>query len=95
MVVIGWVFMFNLCVLLCDEISFGFVLVVVKDIYVVFLRICVMGVLIVIIEQDIGQVLKVVDWFYCMMEGCVMLFGILGVVSCEEIYVVYFGVYIL
>lgn len=94
MVVIGCVLMFNLCVLFCDEISFGFVFVIIKDIYVVFFKIKEIGMLIVVVEQDIGQVLKVVDWVYCMMEGWIILEGIFGDFSCDVIYNVYFGVFV-
>jgi branched-chain amino acid transport system ATP-binding protein len=91
MVAIGRALMSNPRVLLCDEISLGLAPVVVKDIYAAFPRIRATGASIVIIEQDIGQALKVADRFYCMMEGRVTLSGKPGTVSREEIHAAYFG----
>lgn len=91
MVAIGRALMSNPRVLLCDEISLGLAPVVVKDIYAAFPRIRATGASIVIIEQDIGQALKVADRFYCMMEGRVTLSGTPGAVSREEIHAAYFG----
>ncbi|MET3614159.1 branched-chain amino acid transport system ATP-binding protein [Rhizobium aquaticum] len=91
MVAIGRALMSNPRVLLCDEISLGLAPVVVKDIYAAFPRIRANGASIVIIEQDIGQALKVADRFYCMMEGRVTLSGKPGAVSREEIHAAYFG----
>ena len=91
MVAIGRALMSNPRVLLCDEISLGLAPVVVKDIYAAFPRIRATGASIVIIEQDIGQALKVADRFYCMMEGRVTLSGKPGTVSREDIHAAYFG----
>ncbi|MCD2173622.1 ABC transporter ATP-binding protein [Rhizobium sp. C4] len=91
MVAIGRALMSNPRVLLCDEISLGLAPVVVKDIYAAFPRIRATGASIVIIEQDIGQALKVADRFYCMMEGRVTLSGTPGTVSREDIHAAYFG----
>jgi branched-chain amino acid transport system ATP-binding protein len=91
MVAIGRALMSNPRVLLCDEISLGLAPVVVKDIYAAFPRIRATGASIVIIEQDIGQALKVADRFYCMMEGRVTLSGKPDAVSRAEIHAAYFG----
>ena len=53
----------------------GLAPVVVRDIYAAFPKIRATGASIVIIEQDIGQALKVADRVYCMMEGRVTLSG--------------------
>lgn len=91
MVAIGRGLMSNPRVLLCDEISLGLAPVVVKDIYAAFPKIRATGAAIVIVEQDIGQALKVADRVYCMMEGRVTLTGTPGELSREEIHAAYFG----
>ena len=78
MVAIGRALMSNPRVLLCDEISLGLAPVVIRDIYAAFPRIRETGASIVIVEQDIGQALKVADRVYCMMEGRVTLSGRAG-----------------
>lgn len=50
MVVIGWVLMFNLELILFDEISFGFVLVIIKIIYDVLFGIIGEGMMVMIVE---------------------------------------------
>ncbi len=69
MVAIGRALMSNPRVLLCDEISLGLAPVVIRDIYAAFPRIRASGASLIIVEQDIGQALKVADRVYCMMEG--------------------------
>lgn len=91
MVAIGRGLMSNPRVLLCDEISLGLAPVVVKDIYSAFPKIRATGASIVIIEQDIGQALKVADRVYCMMEGRVTLTGTPASLSREDIHAAYFG----
>lgn len=91
MVAIGRGLMSNPRVLLCDEVSLGLAPVVVKDIYAAFPKIRATGASIVIIEQDIGQALKVADRLYCMMEGRITLTGTPGSLSREDIHAAYFG----
>ena len=91
MVAIGRGLMSNPRVLLCDEISLGLAPVVVKDIYAAFPKIRATGAAIVIVEQDIGQALKVADRVYCMMEGRVTLTGTPATLSREDIHAAYFG----
>jgi branched-chain amino acid transport system ATP-binding protein len=91
MVAIGRGLMSNPRVLLCDEISLGLAPVVVKDIYSAFPKIRATGASVVIIEQDIGQALKVADRVYCMMEGRVTLTGTPATLSREDIHAAYFG----
>ena len=91
MVAIGRGLMSNPRVLLCDEISLGLAPVVVKDIYAAFPKIRATGAVIVIVEQDIGQALKVVDRVYCMMEGRITLTGTPATLSREDIHAAYFG----
>ena len=91
MVSIGRALMSNPRVLLCDEISLGLAPVVIKDIYAAFPQIRATGASIVVVEQDIGQAMKVADRVYCMMEGRVTLSGAPADLSREEIHDAYFG----
>ena len=91
MVAIGRALISNPRVLLCDEVSLGLAPVVVRDIYAAFPKIRATGASIVIIEQDIGQALKVADRVYCMMEGRVTLTGTPETLSRENIHAAYFG----
>ncbi|MGB3833922.1 MAG: ABC transporter ATP-binding protein [Mesorhizobium sp.] len=91
MVAIGRALMSNPRVLLCDEISLGLAPVVIKDIYAAFPRIRAAGASIVVVEQDIGQALKVADRVYCMMEGRITLSGAPQALTREAIHAAYFG----
>lgn len=91
MVAIGRALMSNPDVLLCDEISLGLAPVVVRDIYAAFPRICASGASIVIVEQDIGQALKVASRVYCMMEGRITLSGRSEELNRDQIHAAYFG----
>lgn len=91
MVAIGRALMSNPRVLLCDEISLGLAPVIIKDIYQAVPKIKKTGASIIVVEQDIGQALKVADRVYCMMEGRVTLTGTPQDLSREEIHDAYFG----
>jgi branched-chain amino acid transport system ATP-binding protein len=91
MVAIGRALMSNPEILLCDEISLGLAPVVIRDIYNAMPQIRAGGAAMVIVEQDIGQALKVADRVYCMMEGRVTLSGAAGTLSREAIHNAYFG----
>ena len=91
MVAIGRALMSNPRVLLCDEISLGLAPVVIRDIYAALPRIKDAGASVVLVEQDIGQAMKVSDHVYCMMEGRVTLSGAPGELSREAIHDAYFG----
>jgi branched-chain amino acid transport system ATP-binding protein len=92
MVAIGRALMANPDVLLCDEISLGLAPVVIKDIYKAVPLIRESGASMIVVEQDIGQALKVADRVYCMMEGRVTLSGRPGELTREAIHAAYFGV---
>ena len=91
MVAIGRALMSNPDVLLCDEISLGLAPVVIRDIYNALPRIRQTGAAVIIVEQDIGQALKVADRVYCMMEGRVTLSGTPSSLSRQDIHQAYFG----
>ena len=46
----------------------------------------------VVVEQDVGQALKVADRVYCFQEGRVSLEGRPGELTREQISLAYFGV---
>jgi branched-chain amino acid transport system ATP-binding protein len=91
MAAIGRALMSNPRILLCDEISLGLAPVVIRDIYAIFPRLRQTGASIVIVEQDIGQALKVADRVYCMIEGRVTLSGAPASLTREAIHAAYFG----
>ena len=77
-------------VLLCDE-RLGLAPVVIKDIYKAIPQIKDAGASLIVVEQDIGQAMKVADRVYCMMEGRVTLSGAPESLSREAIHNAYFG----
>jgi branched-chain amino acid transport system ATP-binding protein len=89
MVAIGRALMSNPTLLLCDEISLGLAPVVVADVYRALPAIRATG--IVVVEQDIGQVLRVADRLYCLREGRVVLQGPAAGMDRHEIAAAYFG----
>jgi branched-chain amino acid transport system ATP-binding protein len=91
MVAIGRALMSNPRVLLCDEISLGLAPIVIRDIYAAFPRILASGASVVVVEQDIGQAVRVADRIYCLMEGRVTLEGPPSALSREDIHAAYFG----
>lgn len=91
MVAIGRALMGNPELLLCDEISLGLAPVVIRDIYKAIPLIRESGASMIIVEQDIGQALKVADRVYCMMEGRVTLTGRPDELTRENIHAAYFG----
>lgn len=92
MVAIGRALMSNPRVLLCDELSLGLAPVVIRDIYAAFPTIRESGASIVVVEQDIGQAMKIADRLYCMMEGRVTLSGRPSELNRAAIHAAYFGV---
>lgn len=91
MVAIGRALMSNPRVLLCDEISLGLAPVVIRDIYAALPQIQQAGAAVIVVEQDIGQAMKVADRVYCLMEGRVTLTGTPATLSRDAIHNAYFG----
>ncbi|MCJ8335036.1 MAG: ABC transporter ATP-binding protein [Epibacterium sp.] len=91
MVAIGRALMSNPKVLLCDEISLGLAPVVIKDIYAAVPKIQDSGASLIVVEQDIGQAMKVADRVCCMMEGRITLEGRPDALSRADIHAAYFG----
>jgi branched-chain amino acid transport system ATP-binding protein len=84
--------MSNPTILICDELSLGLAPVVIRDIYAALPEIRKAGASVILVEQDIGQALKVADRVYCMMEGKVTLEGTPAELSRDAIHKAYFGV---
>jgi branched-chain amino acid transport system ATP-binding protein len=91
MVAIGRALMSNPRILLCDEISLGLAPVVIKDIYAALPSIKAEGTSVIVVEQDIGQALRVADRVVCMMEGRVTLEGTPATLTRAAIHDAYFG----
>ncbi|MBL8491777.1 MAG: ABC transporter ATP-binding protein [Rhodocyclaceae bacterium] len=92
MVAIGRALMSNPKLLLCDEISLGLAPVVIKDIYAALPGIKAEGAAVVVVEQDVGQAMKVSDRLYCFQEGRVSLEGRPLDLTREQISRAYFGI---
>jgi len=92
MVAIGRALMSNPRIMLCDELSLGLAPVIIRDIYAALPEIRKAGASVIVVEQDIGQALKVADRVYCMMEGKVTLEGTPAELSRDAIHKAYFGV---
>jgi branched-chain amino acid transport system ATP-binding protein len=92
MVAIGRALMSNPKLLLCDEISLGLAPIVVREIYARLPVIRAEGLSLVIVEQDIAQALKAVQYVYCLQEGRVALEGAASSLTREAIAAAYFGV---
>jgi branched-chain amino acid transport system ATP-binding protein len=91
MVAIGRALMSNPAVLLCDEISLGLAPAVIADIYAAMPGIRAGGTSLIIVEQDIGQVMRASDRLYCLREGRVVLEGSAAALSRAAIAQAYFG----
>lgn len=91
MVAIGRALMANPRGLLCDEISLGPAPVVVRDIYAALPRIREAGASLVVVEQDIGQAMKVADRVHRMMKGRITLSGRPAELGRDAIHAACFG----
>jgi branched-chain amino acid transport system ATP-binding protein len=92
MVAIGRALMSNPRLLLCDELSLGLAPVVIKDIYAALPGIKATGTSVLVVEQDVGQAMKVADRVYCFQEGRVSLSGRSAELTRDQISLAYFGI---
>ena len=88
---IGRALMANPRLLLLDEVSLGLAPVAVKRLYEALPSIMADGITLVLVEQDIGQALKVASRIYCLLEGRVSLEGRPQDFTRERIVEAYFG----
>ncbi len=92
MVAIGRALMGNPDLLMCDELSLGLAPIVIRDIYSQFATIRAEGLSLIIVEQDIGQAIKVSSRVYCLQHGRVSLHERACNLTREQISAAYFGV---
>lgn len=91
MVAIGRALMSNPTVLLCDELSLGLAPVLIRQIYDALAQVIDRGLSVIVVEQDIGQAMRVASRIYCFQEGRVSLTGKPANLSREQISAAYFG----
>ena len=91
MVALARALLANPRLMLCDEISLGLAPVVVRDIYRVLPQIRAEGISLLLVEQDVGQALRLADRVVCLQEGRVSLEGAPGELTREQISRAYFG----
>jgi branched-chain amino acid transport system ATP-binding protein len=91
-VAIGRALMANPRLLLMDEISLGLAPIVVRDLYAAIPAIAAAGTTLVIVEQDVGQALRIADRAYCFLEGRISLQGKATELGRDAIRAAYFGV---
>ena len=88
---IGRGLMSNPSILLLDEVSLGLAPIVVREFYGALKSIVAAGITVVIVEQDIGQVMRVADSVACFLEGRLVLSGRPSDLRREQITKAYFG----
>ncbi len=91
MVAIGRALMANPRLLLCDEISLGLAPAIIRDIYAALPGIMAEGTSLLVVEQDVGQAMKVADRIYCFQEGRISLASRPDQLTREQISAAYFG----
>jgi branched-chain amino acid transport system ATP-binding protein len=90
-VAIGRALMANPRVLLLDELSLGLAPTMVQRIYGVLPELVEHGMAVLLVEQDVGQALKVANRFQCLLEGRTTLEGKPAEATRTKIEAAYFG----
>jgi branched-chain amino acid transport system ATP-binding protein len=90
-VAIGRALMANPRVLLLDELSLGLAPTMVQRIYGVLPHLVQGGMAVLLVEQDVGQALKVANRFQCLLEGRTTLEGKPAEATRTKIEAAYFG----
>ena len=88
---IGRALMTNPKLLLLDEVSLGLSPVAVDGVYESLERAISGGTTIVLVEQDLGRSLKIVDRVVCLLEGRIVLEGAAAELTREQVTAAYFG----
>jgi branched-chain amino acid transport system ATP-binding protein len=88
---IGRALMTNPRLLLLDEISLGLAPVVVEAVYRSLHHLIEGGTTIVLVEQDLARAMSVADRVACMLEGRIVLEGMRGELTREQVTEAYFG----
>ncbi len=90
---IGRALMTNPRLLLLDEVSLGLSPAAVAGVYESLRVLIEGGATLVLVEQDLQQALSVATRVVCMLEGRVVLEGLAGELSREEVVEAYFGLH--
>jgi branched-chain amino acid transport system ATP-binding protein len=90
---IGRALMSNPDILLLDEVSLGLSPLVVDRVYESLRGLMTAGTTIVLVEQDLSRALAVASRVVCMLEGSVVLEGLVADTSREKITEAYFGLH--
>jgi branched-chain amino acid transport system ATP-binding protein len=90
-VAIGRALVANPRLLLLDELSLGLAPVVVRRIYDTLPELLASGVTVLLVEQDVGQALRVASRVHCLLEGQTTLQGPPGELTAARIEEAYFG----
>jgi branched-chain amino acid transport system ATP-binding protein len=95
-VAIGRALVGNPRLLLLDEVSLGLAPTIVQRIYGLLPQIVSghgmeQGTSVLLVEQDVGQALKVADRVHCLLEGRVALSGRPGELTAAQVEAAYFG----
>jgi branched-chain amino acid transport system ATP-binding protein len=90
-VALGRALMANPRVLLLDELSLGLAPTMVRRIYGVLPELIGDGIGVLLVEQDVGQALRVANRFQCLLEGRVTLEGTPKEATPAQIEAAYFG----
>ncbi|HUJ54724.1 MAG TPA: ABC transporter ATP-binding protein [Gaiellaceae bacterium] len=88
---IGRGLMTNPRLLLLDEVSLGLAPVVVEGVYRSLATLIESGTTIILVEQDLARAMRVADRVICMLEGRVVLEGLRGQLTREQVTGAYFG----
>jgi branched-chain amino acid transport system ATP-binding protein len=90
-VALGRALVANPRVLLLDELSLGLAPTVVRQIYALLPDLLATGMCVLLVEQDVGQAVRVASWIQCLLEGRSTLEGRAGDFTPEQIEAAYFG----
>ena len=90
-VAIGRALLANPGVLLLDELSLGLAPVVVQRIYDLLPELLAGGLTVLLVEQDVGQALRVASRVQCLLEGRVTLSGRPAELTSARVEEAYFG----
>ncbi len=90
-VAIGRGLMANPSVLLLDEVSLGLAPVVVERLYAALAQIGAAGMTMLVVEQDVGQALKLAARVHCLRAGRTVLTAAAADVTADAVTTAYFG----
>jgi branched-chain amino acid transport system ATP-binding protein len=88
---IGRALMTNPRLLLLDEVSLGLAPIMVETLYRSIDQLTAGGTTIVLVEQDLTRAMSVASRVVCMLEGRIVLEGVSGDLSREQVTDAYFG----